>query len=121
MSGNEVIKGPGSAVYGTNAFAGVINVVTYSAEELSGSHLHVSVGSQARAEVAVMTGAKIGENASVKAFARALDMCGDGLSTTPKGEPNIVRAIQSVNGGIEFNVHNTTLRYDFIDFTHTYW
>ena len=30
----EVIKGPGSAVYGTNAFAGVVDVVTYRADDL---------------------------------------------------------------------------------------
>lgn len=34
----EVIKGPGSAIYGTNAFSGVINVVTYGAEDLEGAH-----------------------------------------------------------------------------------
>ena len=32
----EIIKGPGSAVYGTNAFSGVINIVTYTPEELDG-------------------------------------------------------------------------------------
>ncbi len=33
----EVIKGPGSAIYGTNAFSGVINVVTRSAPDLDGA------------------------------------------------------------------------------------
>jgi len=32
----EVILGPGSAMYGANAFAGVINIITFSPEEKSG-------------------------------------------------------------------------------------
>ncbi|MDM8550217.1 TonB-dependent receptor [Desulfobacterales bacterium HSG2] len=33
----EVIRGPGSAVYGADAFAGTINVITKSAEEIGGT------------------------------------------------------------------------------------
>jgi iron complex outermembrane receptor protein len=32
----EVIRGPGSALYGANAFAGVINVITKEAEDVNG-------------------------------------------------------------------------------------
>lgn len=41
----EVIRGPGSAVYGADAFAGTINIVTKSAQELSGYRAGLSVGS----------------------------------------------------------------------------
>lgn len=37
----EVVKGPGSALYGTNAYAGVINIITKDSAEVSNS---VSVG-----------------------------------------------------------------------------
>ena len=33
----EVIKGPGSAMYGANAFAGVINILTFAPEEKTGT------------------------------------------------------------------------------------
>ncbi|MBU8870186.1 MAG: TonB-dependent receptor [Gemmatimonadales bacterium] len=33
----EVIKGPGSAMYGANAFAGVINIITFTPDEKSGT------------------------------------------------------------------------------------
>ncbi len=33
----EVIRGPGSAIYGANAFAGVINVITKNANEINGT------------------------------------------------------------------------------------
>lgn len=41
----EVIRGPGSALYGADAFAGVINIVTKSADELDGFSAGASIGS----------------------------------------------------------------------------
>ncbi|MGH8547270.1 MAG: TonB-dependent receptor plug domain-containing protein [Methylococcales bacterium] len=40
----EVIRGPGSAVYGADAFAGVINVITKTASELDGLHTGFRAG-----------------------------------------------------------------------------
>ena len=40
----EVIRGPGSAVYGSDAFAGVINVVTKKAKDINGMELGVRAG-----------------------------------------------------------------------------
>jgi iron complex outermembrane receptor protein len=42
----EVIKGPGSALYGANAFSGVINIITKSPRELEGTTASVSAGSR---------------------------------------------------------------------------
>jgi iron complex outermembrane receptor protein len=41
----EVIRGPGSALYGAEAFAGVINIVTKSAAETMGTQLGARMGS----------------------------------------------------------------------------
>ncbi len=41
----EVIRGPGSALYGANAFSGIINVVTKTGWETNGTVAHVSAGS----------------------------------------------------------------------------
>jgi outer membrane receptor for ferrienterochelin and colicins len=41
----EVIRGPGSAIYGADAYAGVINIVTKSAKEIDGFHSGVRAGS----------------------------------------------------------------------------
>lgn len=41
----EVIRGPGSALYGANAFAGVINIITKSAEQLRGGQAGGRIGS----------------------------------------------------------------------------
>ncbi len=40
----EVIRGPGSAVYGADAFAGVLNIVTKSASEIGGTEVGLRVG-----------------------------------------------------------------------------
>lgn len=41
----EVIRGPGSALYGADAFAGVINIVTRSGRDMEGSNAGVRAGS----------------------------------------------------------------------------
>lgn len=41
----EVIRGPGSAVYGADAFAGVVNVITKDAADLGGTHTGALYGS----------------------------------------------------------------------------
>lgn len=41
----EVVRGPGSALYGADAFAGVINVITKGAAELEGIRAGATVGS----------------------------------------------------------------------------
>ncbi len=41
----EVIRGPGSAVYGADAFAGTINIITKNAQEVDGLEVGASAGS----------------------------------------------------------------------------
>ncbi len=41
----EIIRGPGSAVYGADAFAGVINIITKAPEDLEGGEASLAYGS----------------------------------------------------------------------------
>ncbi|MDD2760683.1 MAG: TonB-dependent receptor plug domain-containing protein [Methylomonas sp.] len=41
----EVVRGPGSAVYGADAFAGVINIITKTKEDIDGTEIGGRVGS----------------------------------------------------------------------------
>jgi len=41
----EVIRGPGSALYGADAFAGVINIITKTAADINGTQLGLRTGS----------------------------------------------------------------------------
>lgn len=41
----EVLRGPGSAVYGADAYSGVINIITKDGSEIDGSHIGLRSGS----------------------------------------------------------------------------
>ena len=57
----EVIRGPGSAVYGADAFAGVINIITKTSAEMDGSEFGVRLGSFDTEDAWFTTGGKLGE------------------------------------------------------------
>ncbi|PWK50733.1 TonB-dependent receptor plug domain-containing protein [Pleionea mediterranea] len=41
----EVIRGPGSALYGADAFSGIINIITKTADDIDNNQVGVSIGS----------------------------------------------------------------------------
>lgn len=47
----EVIRGPGSAVYGADAFAGVVNIITKTAADIDGSEVGFRLGSFDTAQI----------------------------------------------------------------------
>jgi iron complex outermembrane receptor protein len=56
----EIVKGPGSSLYGENAYWGVINIVTLSAEDLSGGDVELYGGSRDSASATGMYGGRFG-------------------------------------------------------------
>jgi iron complex outermembrane receptor protein len=89
----EVIKGPGSAIYGTNAFSGVINVVTWGAPDLEGARASWSAGSTGFSDATATAGGttRAGKwDAGFSAYARFLSQIGDGLDVTPAGEADVL-------------------------------
>jgi iron complex outermembrane receptor protein len=56
----EVIRGPGSALYGADAFAGVINVITKTASDIDGFRYGVRAGSFNQREAWIQHGGKVG-------------------------------------------------------------
>ncbi len=57
----EILRGPGSALYGAEAFAGVINLITKSGRQLSGSELGLRSGSFSTRELWMQSGRAKGE------------------------------------------------------------
>lgn len=56
----EVIRGPGSALYGADAYAGVINIITKSAADTPGTQIGMRGGSFGTADAWVQHGGKMG-------------------------------------------------------------
>jgi outer membrane receptor protein involved in Fe transport len=56
----EIIRGPGSALYGADAFSGVINIITKNAGETAGTEMGVRAGSFKTGSVWLQHGGKIG-------------------------------------------------------------
>jgi len=59
----EVVRGPGSSLYGENAYWGVINIVTLSGEDLAGGDLQMYGGSRSTGLVSAQYGTKLTDGA----------------------------------------------------------
>jgi outer membrane receptor for ferrienterochelin and colicins len=57
----EVIRGPGSALYGADAFSGVINIITKTAADIDGTVLGARAGSFNSRDAWILHGGKLGE------------------------------------------------------------
>lgn len=56
----EVIRGPGSALYGADAFSGVINIITKTADDIKGTEVGVRAGSFNSRDAWIQHGGKLG-------------------------------------------------------------
>ena len=65
----EVVRGPGSVVYGTNAFSGVINLVTRYRDLPPGAGVGVSVAGDGVGRLRVRSDARLGDDAGIWASA----------------------------------------------------
>lgn len=66
----EVIRGPGAALWGSNAVNGVINIATKSARDTQGTHIEAALGTEEEVNAAGRYGGKLGENAHFRVFAK---------------------------------------------------
>ena len=85
----EISRGPGSAVYGNDAFFAVIDIVTKSGADLAGGELHAGVASFGSYEGRASYGRKLASGASFVASASLLDSGGQTLSFPEFGEAGL--------------------------------
>jgi iron complex outermembrane recepter protein len=74
----EVIRGPGAAVWGSNAVNGVINIITCSAHETVGNRVSAGGGSSERVLLDAKHGGKTSEDTSYRVAARYVDRTDNG-------------------------------------------
>lgn len=72
----EVIRGPGAALWGTNAMNGVINIVTRSAAASQGSRGSVVLGNGDAASVSLTHGGELSQGGYYKVYGKANTMGG---------------------------------------------
>lgn len=71
----EVLQGPSSTLYGSNAFLGIINIVTKAGEEVGRGASHVLLGSNGWTRISVASGNKTG---GIEYHARAMGTLSSG-------------------------------------------
>lgn len=66
----EVIRGPGATLWGANAVNGVINIITKNSKDTQGGLISQSAGNIANSLTTARYGAKIGEDAYARVYAK---------------------------------------------------
>jgi outer membrane receptor protein involved in Fe transport len=95
----EIIRGPGSALYGNNAFFGVINVITRRGRDFNGGEASAAVAS---------FDTFTGRLSYGKRFANGLELALSGSYLNAEGPERLYfPEFQSVNGGIAENLDGT--------------
>ncbi len=95
----EVIRGPGSALYGADAYAGVINIVTKSAEDARGTAVGLRSGSFDSRDAWVLHGGKLG-GLDVSAYLRVGSTDGArSLVERDAAQPGVTRSPGPLNLG----------------------
>jgi iron complex outermembrane receptor protein len=121
----EVIKGPGSTIYGTNAYAGVVQVVTWRASDLEGGFAELEIGSATTIGATAVAGGRLGagtDKLMVLAYGKAFSTLGDGLEITPKGQSNVqgTNPIRTAAAGARGSWRGLEFSYDHVDFRRAY-
>lgn len=99
----EVIRGPGAALWGSNAVNGVINIITKSAEKTAGALVSTGGGSYETAFATARYGAAIGDATNIRLYAKHQGR--DNLVDASGNDSN--DAWQTTQGGFRLDSHLT--------------
>lgn len=80
----EVIRGPGSTLWGANAVNGVINIITKSAADTQGGLISAGVGDQERGYAGLRFGDSFGDLGHYRVYAKYFDRDGNQAAATGK-------------------------------------
>jgi len=107
----EVIRGPGSALYGANAFSGVINIITKSGKDLSGSRAWIQAGEHNT----VIGGASTSGHSGKLSYRTTVeyDRADKWSRDEASNEVGIVPQFSQVNRSLEVEHVDSIATYDF--------
>jgi iron complex outermembrane receptor protein len=95
----EVVRGPGSALYGTGAMFGVVNLVTKKGNLIDGVHIGAEAGSFGRRQVTVTVGTELADRFDFLFHAQRLESKGEDLYFKEYDTPETNNGISSGNDG----------------------
>ncbi|MFZ6653617.1 TonB-dependent receptor plug domain-containing protein [Undibacterium sp. TJN19] len=115
----EIIRGPGSALYGADAYSGVINIITKTAAEIKGTEFGITAGSFSTRDVWIQHGSKIG-SVDVAAYLRSGKTAGNKDLITVDAQTGLDRLFGTkaslapgpMNNGYDAIDANLDLSYD---------
>jgi len=101
----EVVRGPGGALWGSNAVNGVINIVTKSSKETQGTLFSGGGGSHERGFGAARYGGKVGDDSTYRVYGTYHDRGNNRLNNAPPASPDQSArdSWQSRAGGFRFD------------------
>jgi iron complex outermembrane receptor protein len=105
----EVIRGPGSALYGANAFAGVVNIITKIGDDVSGARAFVQAGNHNTVQGGVSAGGRSGklQYRTTVAYDRAdkwTKDAADGALTSQFAQPNRSREVERADMAASYDL-----------------
>ncbi len=113
----EVIRGPGSALYGANAFAGVVNIITKIGDDAGSARAFVQAGSHNTVEGGVSAGGHTGKlnYRTTVAYDRAdkwiTDVAGGRTDLTSQfNDPNRSREVQRADLAANYDFGSTQVQ-----------
>lgn len=110
----EVIRGPGSALYGADAYAGVINVITKTAADVQDTTVGIRLGSEQTKDAWILSGGQLG---AVQAAGYLRTGSTDGVDQTIKDRTG---RTGQLNAGYRAVDANADLAYEKFRFRFNY-
>lgn len=128
----EVIKGPGSALYGANAFTGIINLITKDGLDIMGKSISFVVGKKYENRINLLAGGAvetpIGEIdvMGYAKFFRTKGLGGDYYANDNILNPKQDRPYENYSTGFKIKINKFTFKTDIISYLATridgkYW
>lgn len=114
----EVVRGPGSAIYGAYAYTGIVNIITKRPEDLKGSTLQAHAGNGRRLETVYQYGTVVGPvgiRLSIgyeRGDKYELEFDPERVDyTTNVDDPNLSLEVYRVDGRVEYRITDDALVY----------